>query len=299
MKKTISLLSGILIAIFIILSLLDKSEYAVEKRLWKIQMDFTQLIRDPKIVPEKKYDEVVHEYQQVIKQFPRSKLTPGIYLQIGRVYVLKRDYSKARESFQEIIQRYSDKPTLCAIALLNIGRTYGEEKNKAEALKVLNDVINTYPTTPVGLNTPLYIANYYRKLNDMDGSKSALRDAATFYKKISSENPDSMIEFDALRLLAATHLAQKNWEECVQVLGDALLKFSSSKYLTRARAGLIINSINTVSILQLKDFDRPAKIYQQIIDKDPSQPLSHYLVAVVHGLEQLKKQSTTTIKKNE
>ena len=298
MKKSLILFSGLLILLFISLSFLDSSDYVVEKRLWKIQKEFKELIRDPKIVPTQKYDEVNKKYLQVIKTFSNSRLVPQIYFQVGRVYLLKKEFAKSRESYQEVLNRYHENKSLSAEALFNIGKVYEEEGDKTKAIQVYRDIINQYSTTVIGLNAPIYLANYYLRIKDSAGSQVALREAVAFYKKVAAENPGKDFGLDALRLLSVTYLAQGNWGDSVQALREILLKSASTRYLTSSRSNLIIKSINTVSVSQLKDYDLPINIYQEFVDQNPSHPLTRYLVKVISALKKFKADSKT-IKKNE
>lgn len=293
MKKVLLVLIGILAGVFLLLSFLDKSDYAIEKKLWRIQKQFDQIAQDPRVVPDQKFESVARSYLSVIKQHPRSPLVKKIYLQIGRVYGLKKDFAKARENFQAVFNKYADDKEVAAEALMNLGITYEGEMDEKQAIATYKKIIDSYPTTDIGLNMPLYIVNYYLRVSKVNESNVALREAVSFYKDICRDHPKSIIEFNALRLLVTAYFAQKDWSQGVNTLGEVLLKYPSGQYMNVDRANLIIKSINTVAVTQLKDYDVAINIYQKFMSQNPKHPLNKKLQDMINALQELKKQNVS------
>ena len=290
MKKTLTVFAAVLGGIFVLLSVLDTSDYALEKRIWRVQQQFDRMAKDPKVVPEKEFEDIVVMYRNIIRHYPDSELTPRVHLQIGRTYVLKEDYAKARQGFQEVIDQYPGDPFLGADALLSIGNTYEREGDHAKAVQTYQRVTDEYGKTELGLNMPLYIANYYLRLNQRTESATALQDAVNFYKRISRENPQSPLEFNALRLLVTTYFAQEHWKDGVNILSRLLLEYPSREYLTPERVNLIVKLLNTVSVTKLQDYDISINIYQTFIAHNPDHRLNSYLLEVIKSLQLLKDQ---------
>lgn len=290
MKKTLIIFAGILLGTFIVFSLLDTSEYALEKRIWRVQKQYDQMAKDPKVVPDQEFEDMIFQYRNIVTQYPKSSLAPQVHLQIGRTYILRQDYTKAREAFQEVVETYPGRLSVGAEALSSIGNTYEIQGEVAMAVQTYRRVSEEYTKTELGLNMPLYIANYYLRLNKPTESATALQNAVNFYKKISRENPQSPLEFNSLRLLVTAYFAQEQWNDGVNVLSRLLLEYPSREYLTLERANLIIKAINTVAVTQLKDYDIPINIYQTFIARNPDHPLNNYLLEVIKSLQLLKDQ---------
>jgi len=106
MKKALIFYLVVLVGLFAVLSIMDRDgEYAVEKRVWKLQQEFDAIAREPEAIPDLKYDEVAQGFQTVIQEYPDSKLTPLLHTSLGRLYALKQDYGRAREQFDLVIQK--------------------------------------------------------------------------------------------------------------------------------------------------------------------------------------------------
>lgn len=288
MKKVLSILAGILVGLFIVLSLLDKSEYGVERKVWLAQKKFERLVQDPKAVPDVEFDNVIKQYTKIIHQHPSSSLTPKIPLQIGKIYTYKKDYPKARETFSETIRRYPQLPELSAEALANIGWTYELEKKWPQALSNYEKIIAQYPLTETGMNTPIYIASYYERNNDAAQAATAYQRAVAFYKKVAAEHPNSNYEFGALRILSSTYFSLQEWEKGIKTLGKILVNYPTKQYLNAQRADLIIRTINTISVTQLHNYDIPIDIYQEFIEKNSKHPLAKVLNDIISQLKLLK-----------
>lgn len=288
MKKTFAIFGSIIIFLFIFLSIVDNSDYGLEKRLFRVQKQFNQAARDPRAVPDQKFDHIVEQYRKLIEKYPHSKEVPKIYMQMGMTYLLKQDIGKARTTFQEIINKFPENEEICTVALLNIGNTFESEKKEKEAIDIYEGILSKYPLTEVGLNMPLYMANYYLKVDQKEKSNEMIRRAVLFYKKISKENPQTLQEFNALRLLVTAYYAQENWREAVNTLGKILLDYGNKKYLTPQRANLIIKSINTVSITKVQDYHLPRDIYQKFMSQYPEHPLSKVLADMLNALKKLE-----------
>jgi len=281
------LLPALLLVIFVILSVIDRSDYVIEKRIWKIQQQFTVEARYG-ILSSEESENLAAMYRSLVQEYPRSGLLPQIYLRIGQIYVVNKDFEKARTSFAVVLQQYPQRKDLCSMALLKIGLTYEQEKKDDMALRSYQRIINNYPQTEIGLNMPLYIAGYYHRLNKAAEAKNAFQDAEMFYRKAVQENPGSLKGYSALRFLALTYLVQKKWDVAVKTFEKALLDYSLSPYLDGKAAGSIIYSINAVSFFELKTPQQPITFYQMFIEKRPGYPLNNFLKKVIASLQDFK-----------
>ncbi|HAT9430543.1 TPA: tetratricopeptide repeat protein, partial [Legionella pneumophila subsp. pneumophila] len=65
----------------------------------------------------------------------------------GELYLVKKDYSKAIEHFEIVLQQYPSS-SKAAASLLKSGYAYAEKGDKQEAKKRFQQVVKTYPDTP-------------------------------------------------------------------------------------------------------------------------------------------------------
>ncbi|MDP2654449.1 MAG: tetratricopeptide repeat protein [Candidatus Omnitrophota bacterium] len=288
MKKILIVLGSIMAGLFIVLSLADRSDYKVEKQLWRIQRQFDAIAADPKVVPARKFDSVAGKYQKLIHAYPRSPLVPKIYIQIAKIYVLREDWPLARENFQKALSA-APKTDTGGEALFGIGKTYEKEGRWTEAVETYREVMHGFPETEIGLNIPLYIAEYYLQQGSAPAYQEALQDAVDFYRTIARDQSKSSRQFAALGKLVLAYMALERWQEAVDTLSGILLDYASEEHLSVQRAGLIVKAINNVSIMKLGDYNRPVAVYEKFMEINPEHPLNPVLRDMIKALKQLEK----------
>src|ERR1035441_8957388 len=123
MKRSLILLPALLLVIFVILSVIDHSDYVVEKQMWKIQQQFAVKAQYG-ILSKEESENLTAMYRNLIRQHPKSDLLPQIYMQIGQVYVVQKDFEKARTNYSEVLKIMPRQKDLCSKSLLGIGLSY-------------------------------------------------------------------------------------------------------------------------------------------------------------------------------
>lgn len=289
MKRYLFIYSSILVAVFVLLSALGREgNYIIERKIWGIYKEQVDIARDPAVVPDNVFERVINEYRQIIDKYPFSSQTPDLYIRLGEVYALRRDFVTAREVFQSLSDRYPDNKDLLAEAMFQVGETYESESNWLEAEKVYQQVIQEYPLTDVGLKTSIYIANHYRSQNDFQGTMAAYDAAMSRYRDIAVKFQDTQVGLLALRHLATCYLDQNRWKEAIGVLGEVIERYAGSKDLNVKDTDMVIKTINIVSAYQLKDYDVAIGLYEDILKRNPDHPLRKYLLKVIDAFNQLK-----------
>lgn len=292
MKRILIAYIAILVGIFAVLSWLGRnSDYAIEQMVWKVQKEYLDIVKDPKVIPEQTYVKVIKGYQKIIDRYPNSTLTPRIRFLMGHVYFLKKDYETARKKFNELIKLYPSNKALHAEALGAVGRTYEIENDWPQAQRTYDRIMADYPDTPTGFGIPLYLANHYKEQNDYQKTMDAYDRAIKHYLSLTQSNPGSPIEYNALRYLSNCYLDQKRWREGVETLGEILQKYAKGNYMNIQTADTIIKTINAISVYQIKDYDLPVQIYQNIIQQNPDHPLNAYFQKMIDALNTLKAKS--------
>lgn len=289
MKKVILIYVGILVGVFVLFSLLSiNSDYAIEQMAWKVQKEYMDILKDPKVIPEQTFDDVIKGYQKIITRYPDSGLTQGIRMLVAHVYYLKKDYETSRTKFNEVVDLYPDNKELQAEALGAVGRTYEAQDNWPGARKVYDRIMAEYTLTRTGLGIPIYIANHYKEANDYQKTMDAYERAITHYNTLTAQNPDSAVEYNALRYLSNCYLEQKRWKDAVEALGRIATKYGRPEYMNIRTLDTILKTVNTVSVYQLKDYELPLSIYQGIINENPDHPLKGYFAKMIDALTTLK-----------
>ena len=288
MKKTLIILTVILAGLYVVLTVLDTSEYRLEKQIYRVQKEYNRIMADPKVVPEAEFDNLTARYQKLIAAYPESEVTPNMFLFIGALYNARGNPAKAIENFGEILKRYPDKGMLCATALLNIANTHANNKDEAKTMAAFDAIEESYADTEIGFNLPLLRANYYLNTGHKARHQEAVAKAIDYYKKKSRENPDSQVQFNALRLLVTVYYGQENWAAAVDTLEEILLTFANSQLMTQQRAALFIRSINMVCLTKLNDYRRAEKVYTRFMAEYPEHPLNKVMEQLLGAIKTLK-----------
>ena len=124
MKRKFLILCSILLVVYTVFTLLDKSEYRVEKKLWRMSRDFESISQDPKAVPARQFEKIITDYRNVIKKYPDSRYVPQVYSQIGTLYMIQKKYDDARQVYGQVVTDFSDDPVTVSKALMDIGNSY-------------------------------------------------------------------------------------------------------------------------------------------------------------------------------
>ncbi len=290
MKKTLLILMGALVVIYVALTLVDtKTEYVLEKKLWRIQKDFSAIAQDPKAAPDNQYDATIAKYRKLIKEYPQARLAPQMYFQIGRLQEMRKNFDAARIVFKEASDAFKDNASIVSDAMYRVGLSFEQEGKIADAVSIYREIGKTFPKTRVGFSMPLYVASVYRRLGDPVRQNQALAEAEDFYRKILTETEDvSLSQLEVLRSLATTLLGQQKWNGAYQVLERTLLTFARSPNLRPQAAGGIVRTLSVIGVAQLKDMPRVLQTFAVFKEQNPEHPLNGYLEQVKASLEQLK-----------
>ena len=117
----------------------------------------------------------------------------------------------------------------------------------------------------------------------------AYSDAITFYRNLANENPNSGVEYNALRMISLSYLYQKNWSEGLKVLSELLMKYPK----LMSNISQVVPAINNIAVNQTKDFDSAINIYKKFIETYPNHPINNTLSDAIKRLEELKTKNST------
>ena len=289
MKRSLVTFAGILFGLYIVFSLLDyKGEYAVEQKMWAANQKYAQVVKDPQSVPDRTYEDLARQYQKIIDQHPDSTLAPKAHMIMTSLYLVKKDYAVAREKAQEVFKKYPQNTEICAEAMSAIGKSYELARDWPNALKAYRELINKYPMTEVGMNAPVYIANYYAKNNMPSQAQSAFNEAILHFKDLEAAHAGTEIELNSLRLQANSYLFQKKWAEGIDAYGKILIRSATLNRLTPQQGLFLIKTINTLPGTQLKDYDTPIRIYKKFMAENPKHKLNQIMEGMIKTFEAMK-----------
>ncbi|MEW6455247.1 MAG: tetratricopeptide repeat protein [Acidobacteriota bacterium] len=161
-----------------------------------------ELARGNQLFDEKKYQEAMLIYEDILKKFPDIYI---INKNIGNCYFLLENYEKAEEYYLKVLEK---EPNNYEIMLL-IGNCYANRGENEKALewygKIVFEKIND-PTVLYNIGT-----NYY--------NNSKFEDALKYYKRAVEIKADFL---DALYQLGLTHLTMGSYRDAIGVFENYL-----------------------------------------------------------------------------
>ncbi len=296
MKKKILILCGILVGMYLVLSLVDTSEYRVEKRLWRLHKHLSSLAQDPKAVPDAQFDRLINDYRGLIKRFPKSRYVPQMHSEIGSLYLMNHKFSDARAVYGEVVAKFSDQTEVVAKAMVDIGNTHVFENRMDLAVPVFLQIQKQYGRTEVGFMMPLYIAGLYRNANQLSESRAYLDKAVQFYREIiDNDQEPEVVRLSAYQSLATTYIAQEKWEDALGVLKRGVVDFADSDLMTPQRLSMLTRMINVIAVVHLNDYDKAIGFYTNFIQDHPGHPLNQFLEKVIESLHHLEQNQGSAV----
>ncbi len=92
------------------------------------------------------YDTAIQQFQDLLSHGIRTDLADNCHYWLGECYYAKKKYDLASAEFQTVLDmKTSDKTT---DAMLMLGNSYAAEGKTADAKKIWNDLVNSWPTSP-------------------------------------------------------------------------------------------------------------------------------------------------------
>lgn len=257
----------------VIFSLLDyRGDYLAERKLYFTDKAFTAILKGPEFIPPAFYDRTAAQYKDIITKYAKTVSSKKARLLLGRLYISKREFDAARGEFNNILKKFPEDKNYCAEALFAIGNSYEAEDKWSKALSTYESIMDDYIGTTRALNTPLYIANYYKRKNDDAGKNNYLLKAAGYYKKIAQAYPNTQLGYIALNYEITSLQLLEKWEVVLEILKNILIDYPNAPDIIRN-----VRMIEMISIQKLKIPQLAIDILNDFINRHPQHKLNTLL----------------------
>jgi len=268
MKNNIKTNLGKLIPIFIILILTgcSSNRFRAEKLFWQAEKIASKITKgkSKEDLADKDMDKIIAAYRRVVSNYPLEALAAKAQVIIANLYLMQEEPKKAQKELEQIIHNFFSRPKIASSAQFAIGEIFENQGKSDKALIEYQKVVDLYPLTPLGLSTPLYITQYYKKLGDTEGQRRAHRQAVRNYKKIILDYADTEVASMVQNYLAQAYLQQEDWDEAIKAWDEIIIKHPNTPQAIRS---LITKA--ELRARELDDLEGAIKIYQDCIRKYP------------------------------
>lgn len=281
MKKPLLILTAVLIISYVLLSLVSSdNEYRAEKLFYRANKTYNKIKTNPDVAPPALISSVERDLQKIIENYPETEAVKSAYARLVEVYMADKKYDKAIEVLDALIARQDLDLALSSRAHFLKGLAYEGLDRWNEALKEFTTLKEKYVNTPIGLQAPLYIAQYYIRKGREDEAQEALNDAAGFYEGLEEDNRGTILGYASSNLLVQTYISLERYEEAGEVVADIIAGYPTT--------ATFIQQLPYVELIFLKALKRPQKateIYKHILEKAEDDRLSNFLQEKIKELE--------------
>lgn len=285
MKKTILTLIAILIVIFAVLAVLSRdTEYAAEKLLYRAMKANFKITANPDVAPPALLASVESNLKSLLVKYPEAKVAKPANVALAEFYITQKDYGKALSAADDILGKYKDDAAVASAAQFMKGLAYEREGKWPKALVEFKTLQDKYPLTQLGLQTPLYIANYYNTKGEEAKAKDAYAQARSFYEKMERDYTGKNIGYAASVLMIQTCLNSEDYEGAGQAIESTLEKYSSP-----ISFGQLLPYLDPVFIEKLGQPERAIAIYRSLAEKTKNEETVKALKKKIDSLEKLEK----------
>lgn len=159
LKNEISLLRGLVESeIYKLNKVLDSSLNASnsESKLNDSQYEFSEnsdedaYKKSYKMIIAKDYENAILAFNQFIKQFSNSEYLPNAHYWLGELFLREKNYSKATEQFDKVINKYPSSPKVASAMLKRALCLIGLRKYQ-DAKSQLSLITKNFPSTSTAL----------------------------------------------------------------------------------------------------------------------------------------------------
>jgi TolA-binding protein len=212
-------------------------------------------------------DAAINAYEDFLNSYSWSNFREQSLYKLAGLYFEKKEYSKSREKYKELIERFPDSRYMGA-ALFFTGETYTYENNINEAINFFRESITNKKKNKFTDISTYSLANLYEKTGDYRNAV-ANYDSLLAYFKNSSLAPASQVR------IGLCYFLLKAYDNSILELTDPLIDELPEEQVTEAKY-ILANSYYRV-----KEYDNALKIFDMLSKNRKKSKLER---AIVYGL---------------
>ncbi len=239
-------------------------QYSIERDYWRIKKQAENIFLNPAATPPNELERVINQLRNFAQKNPKNILAVEAEFAVARLYAAKDEFEKARKELKGLMAKYNKIEVISSEALFLIGNSYQIQDKWESALEQYKKIIVDYPLTTRGLETPIYIAQYYKVKLQPDKMMDALGEAIEHYRSLAAKYPDSQLAFKAYTLISSCYSATKDWQNTVNTLNTITEKFKG-----KVRLDTIFLDMIAIYKKELKDTIKAQETLERLIKEYP------------------------------
>lgn len=260
-------LSAIMLCLFI--SGCGPDQYTIEREFWFAQKKAEKIFANPHASPPNQLAQAIKTLSEFAAKYPENILAVSADFIISRLYIAKEEYESARMHLRAVLDKYKNSDAISSEITFFIGKSYELQDKWSLALEQYKKIIRDYPVTLRGLDSPVYIAQYYKEKYEPDKMLAAFQEAIKHYRQLSSKYPGTPLAFNALNLAARAHMSIKEWQGAVSTFDEIIENYKDKINVS----GQMFDQVMIYS-QELKNKAKALEVLQSIITLYPGTKIS-------------------------
>ena len=240
--------------------------YNGERLFWKAKQLSAPIVKDPQSAPSEQIAKAIDAFNVVTKKTPGTIWAARAHIAIGSLYSTQKQYDKAREAYQLVLQNYNQFQDLCLAARFMTAKTYEVQQDWNNAVKAYQAMTDYHPWSKLGLEAPLHIAQLYESHEQPDQATHAYEQAIGFYTKLIPDAPRPELAVQVKGYLVLTYHHLKQWTKEIATLEDLA---GASSGVDRP---LVLVSLGSLYESKLHDAPKAQAVYTKLAEEFPDHP---------------------------
>jgi len=290
-KKTIWAMALVLITVYAVFAVIGaRGEYSAEKLLYGAIKMNEKITANPDVVPPKLLNDIEKKMNKLLEKYPDTEVVKTANIKLAEFYIAYKKYDQALAQADKIIKKYEKNPAILSMAYFLKGVAYEKQDKWPSALKEYRTIRDKYTDTQLGMQMPIYIANYYSRKGREAQAKEAYGEAARFYEKIERENSKKALGYMASLFLIQTYIKADNVESAGRQVEETL-----NKYFSQMAIMQLLPLVESIIVTKLNEPNKAVEIYKTVLAKSKDEKFNKVLQK---RIEELSKEGSVSIQKS-
>jgi len=244
--------------------------YLAEKLFWQAKQNANKILRKyhnishPKEIKDSDLEKIISGYRKVVERCPLEILSARSQFIIASFYLWQGKDKQAEKELRNITLNFSSKPEIASRAQFTIGKIYEKQKKWQQALKEYNKLLTLYPLTRIGLYLPIYIINYYKRIDNQQEEENAFCRAVKNYKKLINKYSQTSIEGEIKNYLALAYFTKGDYSQAIKIWDEIIADhphtlLALNAYLKKA----------ATYTQKIKNIPKAIEVYRQLLKDFP------------------------------
>jgi len=206
----------------------ESKEFKAERQLWHAHRMAQAVYKDPRGTKPLQLAKAQEAYRDIIKRYPGSLFAIQSRLGLGNLYLAKREFQKARQEYQGLVDGCGRRENLCAQGLMAISNSYEREGRWEEALGGYRKIMQEYPFSSKALDLPLRVIRHYSRAKDEKGLQNSVDEAVAYYLGLKEKSRASRGGHMFDSLIARSYIEGMRWQEALDALEKIVRDYPKS-----------------------------------------------------------------------